>query len=311
VPDDIVRIAGLAPAGAAEPSQADAALALRERAATALERALGFVADYGDALALLRAHVVLEAAAPEEAIRQLAERQRADGSFEPLPFVFSGAAAAELRRACLDARLLGTLDALAVLADLRGLTSDTAEAAVGHVARAQRQDGSWGRSDPLASEPMPDEDRIFATGMLAGYALRTPFVRPEVVDWAGRFLAAQWSPERVEGGRPAWIAAFAHFFANGGAPDLADEALQWCGRELERGFRSQRFEALETLRVLSYCDAHALPGAKFDVLELLERLLAEQAGDGGFAALDPGGPPGRVAPSIDALMAIRSLCQAL
>ena len=33
--------------------------------------------------------------------------------------------------------------------------------------------------------------------------------------------------------------------------------------------------------------------------------------DGGFAELDPGGPPGRVAPTLDALIAIRGLCQSL
>ena len=32
---------------------------------------------------------------------------------------------------------------------------------------------------------------------------------------------------------------------------------------------------------------------------------------GAYAALDPGGPPGRVAPTIDALMAIRSLSLSL
>ena len=115
----------------------------------------------------------------------------------------------------------------------------------------------------------------------------------------------------MEGGRLASIAAFAHFFANGGAPDLSDEALQWCGRELERGFRTHRFESVQTFRVLFYCDAHALPGATLDAVELLDRLLDEQAADGGFAALDPGGPPGRVAPTIDALMAIRATCRAL
>jgi hypothetical protein len=269
------------------------------------------VEDYADELGLLRAHVVLEVADPGDAIDHVAARQNDDGSFEPLGFVFSGAVAAELRPASLDAPLLGTLEALAVLADLHGLTTPSAERAVDHLTRLQRQDGSWGRVDPTAPETSPADDRLFATGMLAGYAMRTPFVRPEVVDWAGRFLSDLWSPERVEGGRLASIAAFAHFFANGGAPDLSDEGLQWCGRELERGFRSGRFEAVQTLRVLFYCDARALPGATFDRVELLDRLLGEQAADGGFAALDPGGPPGRVAPTIDALMAIRSLCQAL
>ncbi len=308
MPDDILQVGGLE---GPEVDDSQAVTQLRERAATGLERGLGFIEDYGDELAILRAHVALEAASPSDVIEQVAGGQREDGAFEPFGFVFSGAISGELRAAALDPGLVGTLEALAILADVRGLVSPTAERAVEHLTRAQRQDGSWGSVDPTAPEKSPAEDRLFSTGMLAGYAMRTPFVRPEVVEWAGRFLTKLWSPERVEGGRLSAIAAFAHFFANGGAPDLSDEALQWCGRELERGFRAHRFESVQALRVLSYCDAQALPGATFDVVELLDRLLGEQAADGGFAALDPGGPPGRGAPTIDALIAIRSLCQAL
>ncbi len=315
MPDEIIQIAGL---DAREPDESEAIVARRQHAATALERGFCFIEDYGDELARMRAQVVLEAARPADVIEQVAGRQQQDGSFEPLGAVFSGARMGELREASLDAALVGTLEALSVLADLRGLTSAHAERAIEYLTRVQRADGSWGHLDPVCEAARPGDaderaasDRLFATGMLAGYALRTPYVRPEVIEWAGRFLEGLWSPERVEGGRLASIAAFAHFFANGGAPELADAALQWCGRELERGFRSHRFEAVEILRVLFTCDAQALPGATFDVVELLDTLLAEQAGDGGFAALDPGGPPGRVAPTIDALMAIRALCTEL
>ena len=164
---------------------------------------------------------------------------------------------------------------------------------------------------PLPAEQLAVSERLFTTGMLAGFAARTPYARPELLDWAGRFLAGLWAPERVEGGRWSALAAFAHFYANGGDPERADAVLQWCGRELERGFRTRRFEAAATLRVLLYCDARALPGATFDSVELLTGLLDEQAADGGFAALDPGGPPGRVAPTLDALIAVRGLCQEL
>ena len=308
MPDEIIHFGD----GEEQPTDdSPAVIRVRERAATALERGLGFVQDYGDDLGLLRAHVVLEVAAPGDVIEHVANRQRGDGSFDPFGGVFSGAISGELRTVALPPGLLGTLEALALLADCRGLVSPAAEGAVEHLTRVQRQDGSWGRFDPNAPEKTPPEDRLFATGMLAGYALRTPFVRPEVADWAGRFLASLWSPDLVEGGRLSSIAAFAHFFANGGAPEISDEALQWCGRELERGFRSHRFESVEILRVLFYCDAEALPGATLDSLDLLERLLGEQAADGGFAALDPGGPPGRCAPTLDALMSIRSLCKAL
>ena len=64
--------------------------------------------------------------------------------------------------------------------------------------------------------------------------------------------------------------------------DAGDEILQWCGRELERGFRARRFSAVRTARVLTWCDAPVLPGAQLEPAELLDALLAEQAPDGGF-----------------------------
>ena len=301
-----------------QPDAAAAVLALRERAATALEAALGFVEDYGDELALARAHATLEALPPQRCVEVVAGLQAEDGSFVPFGSVFSGALAAELRDARVPPPILGTLEALSVLADLRALGSDCAERALAFLTRVQQSDGSWGRADPIAVAAEPEQaeqlavsERLFTTGMLAGFAARTPFARPELLDWAGRFLAALWAPERVEGGRWSAIAAFAHFYANGGDPDRADGALQGGGRELERGFRTGRFDAGTTLRVLHYCDASALPGSTFDGVELLTRLLDEQAPDGGFAELDAGGPPGRVAPTLDALIAVRGLCQSL
>jgi hypothetical protein len=296
-----------------------AVTALKERAATGLERALAFVSDYGDDLARLRAHFTLEAASQAECVEAVAAFQRDDGSFDPIGFVFSGATMAELRGARVSRPLLGTLEALSLLADLRALSSGCAERALEFLTRMQRSDGSYGYSDAVVAREGDDEerlaaaarDRLFLTGMFAGFAARTPYVRPEVLASAAVFLSRLFSPDRVEQGGLSVIAAFAHFYANGGDQDRADEALQWCGRELERGFRTHRFEAVQTLRVLLYCDSTALPGATFDVVELLDRLLEEQAGDGGFASLDPGGPPGRVAPTIDALISIRALCQGL
>ena len=79
MPDEIIHFGDKA-AGAESPS----VIRVREQAATALEQGLGFVQDYGDELALLRAHVVLEVAAPVDVVEQVANRQRDDGSFEPL-----------------------------------------------------------------------------------------------------------------------------------------------------------------------------------------------------------------------------------
>jgi len=327
----IVSIGGLGAQAGAPVDDPEEITALRERAATSLENGFGFVGDYGDAFAVLRANVTLEVTPPAECVEALARDQRDDGAFEPRGFVFAGATMSGLRDASVPAALVGTLEALSVLADLRAPSSGCAERAIGFLTRAQLADGSFGHRDPVAARPagrtgarseerVAEEgavsadivrDRLFVTGMLGGFAARTPYVRPEVLTWIARFLSRVFSPERVEGGGLGTIAAFAHFYANGGDPDLADEALQWCGRELERGFRTHRFEAHQVLRVLLSCDSTALPGATFDTVELLVRLLDEQAGDGGFAGLDPGGPPGRVAPTLDALMAIRALCHAL
>jgi hypothetical protein len=263
--------------------------------------------------------VTLEAASQGECVEAVARHQREDGSFDPLGFVFSGATIAELRAARVSRPLIGTLEAFSVLADVRALASGCAERAVEFLTRMQRSDGSYGYSNPAAERAATDEaswgeavsDRLFLTGMFAGFAARTPYVRPEVLTSAATFLRRLFGPDRIEQGGWGTIAAFAHFYANGGDGELADEALQWCGRELERGFRTHRFEATQTIRVLLYCDSRALPGATFDIVELLDRLLEEQAGDGGFAPLDPAGPPGRVAPTLDALIAIRALCRAL
>jgi hypothetical protein len=86
---------------------------------------------------------------------------------------------------------------------------------------------------------------------------------------------------------------------------VADEALQWCGRELERGFLNGAFGAVAVARVFGRCDALALPGARLRADEVARALLAAQREDGGF----PGeGPPERVA--CEAALALRHLAPA-
>lgn len=104
--------------------------------------------------------------------------------------------------------------------------------------------------------------------------------------------------------------AYSLYFTNVGH-ELSDEALQWCGRALEKGFRGRRHDAVATMRILLSCDAQAMPGAEFDAVELLERLLEEQARDGGFTELSAGGPPARTTQTFDAMFAIVRLCSAL
>ncbi len=171
-----------------------------------------------------------------------------------------------------------------VVGDLGGLHAPVAEETVGWLESAQAADGSWGD--------------LFATGMLAGYLGRTAYARPATLARAAAWLAAAWAPERVRSGDWKAIAAYAHFFAN--VPhELADGALQWCGRELERGFRSGRFDAVRTARVLLWCDALALPGARLRGDALRERILGEQQPDGGWPSRDA-----RVARTLDALAAL-------
>ena len=50
--------------------------------------------------------------------------------------------------------LATSLRSSAILADVRALVSSTAERAVEHLTRAQRQDGSWGWVDPSAPEQL-------------------------------------------------------------------------------------------------------------------------------------------------------------
>ncbi len=141
-------------------------------------------------------------------------------------------------------------------------------------------------------------------------------MRAEVLDAAGAWLAERWDPDRVKGGDArAWrqIAGYSAFFAN--VPhELADAALQWCGRELGMGLAARRFDAVSTARVLLWCDAHGLPGLLLRAPELAERVSAAQAPDGAWAPGPQSSPEGpqpspeaRAAHTLDALLALRHL----
>ncbi len=303
-------------------TDADAARveALRLRAAESLERAYRFLETQPDSWALLRAQVLCEARPPSAISDRMTAIQASDGHL-PIGTLVSGGGVGfpPIDPAALEASdraLLGTLEALLVAADARTMHAGWVEPAVRYLEGVQREDGSF-RLAARAGDGVSEDARAdpfwtgFWTGMIAGVLGRTPLSRPACLDSAGAYLAARFEPGIVEGegGYPALL-AISHFFTNV-AHELSDEVLQWCGRALEKGFRSRQIDAVATLRVLLTCDAQAMPGADFDVTELLEAVLAEQAGDGGFAELSPGGPSARTTQTFDAMLALVRLCGAL
>ena len=189
------------------------------------------------------------------------------------------------------------------------VSSARVEPAVRFLEGQQKADGAY-RIPTIGSDRAAEQCDIFWTGMIAGVLGRTPVSRTSHLAAAGEFLSSRFDADAVEHDGYAALIAFAHFYTN--VPDEeGDEALQWCGRALEKGFRSRQMEAVATVRVLLTCDAQAMPGATFDVVELLDRLMEEQAGDGGFAELSLEGPAARTSQTFDAMLAIVRLCAAL
>ncbi|MEM7409160.1 MAG: hypothetical protein AAF430_02860 [Myxococcota bacterium] len=208
-------------------------------------------------------------------------------------------------QALLDAVSVDEEDVLALRRAL-GLADDLRAVSLGPVkgwcsalVRMQAEDGGWLPGTDL-------EARVFETGMIAGHLAKTPYVRPSVLDAAAQFLAEHWTVDRVQSGAWEAIAAYAHVFANTDHDD-ADAILQWCGRELGKGFVTHRFGAIQTARVFVYCDAHGIPGAELGTEELLIALHSEQGLDGGFTfAPDPASEPS-VQATLDGLLALRRL----
>lgn len=192
-------------------------------------------------------------------------------------------------------RLLRTLG---ILGDLRCTRATPVERACDSLAASQQSDGSWSDRESAA-----EDERIFSTGMIAGYLAKTPFVRQSTLDAAADYLAARWSPDRVKGSAWGANAAYFHCFALV-RHEQADAILQWCGRELERGFRTGVYDAVRTARVFALCNAHALPGSRLATAELVARILDEQMGDGGYALPGDSSRRARVSHTLDALAAL-------
>jgi len=241
-----------------------------------MQRAAAFVESFGDAVAIGRARVSI-GARPVSHVAELV----GDLAFEPSV-----------------GRSLWTLG---ILGDLRCTRATAVERACNRLAASQQRDGSW--ADP---EGAAEDERIATTGMIAGYLAKTPFVRQSTLDSAADYLSARWSPERVKGS--AWMAnaAYFHCFALV-RHERADAILQWCGRELERGFRTGAYDAVQTARVFALCDAHALPGSRLVAAELVARILDEQKGDGGYAPPGDSSRRARTSHTLDALVALGHL----
>jgi len=274
--------------------------ALKGRAAEALQRGHAFVEKYGDPEIQGRALWLLEAGSPEIPAAVVDARQQGDGSFGPRAARRPMAWEDEFRRWQPGDEVLGCVDALAALSQVGQLVRPSVERAVAYLAEVQREDGSWGGAEDF-------ESRLAGTGLLGGLLARTRYVRPEVLAGVSGFLGEHWDPSRVEGGKHAALAGHASFFSNV-KHEESDAALQWCGRELEKGFRSRRLDACGLLGILLRCDVSMLPGATLAPDEILEAVLGEQARDGGWGALEPAGEEARQESTLDAIAGIVRLC---
>jgi hypothetical protein len=251
----------------------------------AFARARSFVAGLGDGLARVRAGAVLGDVPPGALSAALRARQAEDGSFG-----LAGDAVA------------GTFSGLAVLADADVVDGPEVARAVAWLESRQEADGGW--SPPPGAAPGA---RLVLAGLVAGLLARGSCARGASLARAGRLLAEGWTPDRVRGGDFGMIAAYAGFFARTPHP-LSDAGLQWCGRELERAFRSGRLGPLQTARVLVLADAPALPGGRIPPEDLVAALLETQSDDGGWLG---GEAPAvrRADATVEALVALRRLAR--
>jgi hypothetical protein len=232
--------------------------------AAALARAGKFLAGRGAEREALYV-AVLEGRAPRERFEEAAAAaQEAGGA---LPGLVVGDAP--------QCGVASTADALGWLVALGGGDGPIARRAASYLSGEQDADGAW--RDAAGESP------VALSAALCGTLVRCPGARLSTLRRAAAFLAGSWSEERVRAGSYPEIAGYLHAFASLPADlDVADEALQWCGRELERGFRSGAIDPVRVAHVFVLCDASALPGARLGGAEVLAALLRAQAPDGGF-----------------------------
>ncbi len=249
-----------------------------------LDRATAFVRAHGPAFELALMDT-LGGRLPGEALEQtLAALQHESGGFAPARAGDAGAGPVQ-----------ATLSALSVLDAFGRPNAPPVARAASFLGARQQPDGSWAEPDDA-----PEPARIRLTAAVCGRLARTRHGRASVLERGGAWLERHWDLERlaVDGlpGVTAWFEACAS------QPlEIADEALQWCGRELEKGFRAGVFDALGTARVFVACGARALPATRLEAAELVPSLLALQQQDGGWPGADPAE---RVRNSVDACIAL-------
>ncbi len=251
----------------------------------AAARARGWLAGHGSEIEQLCLDTLLGERPVPELLGIWAAAQREDGA---LP----------ASRGSAPPDAWSTAWALERLGSLGLLDHPVPERATSFLAHAQAPDGGYGEVT------LAEELRIAATGRIAGLLGRTPFARPSMLRGAEQFLAQRWSVERVQGPRYSPILAYVRLLTQVPS-ELADEALQWCGRELERGFRQGSFGAVATARVFLHARARALPGARIEPAELVDALLAEQARDGHFPPTGDLHPVDATLEGVEALLWLR------
>lgn len=167
-----------------------------------------------------------------------------------------------------------TVEALEILDSLAYQDCPAGELAITRIVELQDEDGGWGKQLSM-------NDRLSLTGQVAGLLAKSPFSPGRSLRAADSFFEDHWSEKRVRSGSLVDIDVYFHWLANYPG-ELADEALQWCGRELTRGFRSGNFGPLATGRIFVRCGARALPGASVSSREVCEKLIKTQRQDGSF-----------------------------
>jgi hypothetical protein len=263
----------------------------KEAVAAALGRARAFLAERGAECEALYVATLAGEAPRADFVARAAAVSQADGALASL-------LAGDARGG--DAG--STADALGWLVPIGVTEGAPVDAAAAYLTGAQRADGGW--DAPGGDE---HEASLALSATLCGLLSRCPGARQSSLRRAAAFLAAHWSPDRVQRGSYPAIAGYLHAFATVPADvDEADTALQWCGRELERAYRIGAFGPAAVGDVFVRCDALAVPGARLDGAEIAVALLREQRPDGGF------GPPGaELRATCKSALALRHLAAAL